>query len=72
MSDIDPNAAEKLLGSAVKILNKRAQQLPAVRKMIEAMKELGEDTTEMEQQVDAVEALMKNVAKTAKSFPAIK
>jgi len=72
MSDIDPNAADKLLGSAVKILNKRAQQLPAVRKMIEAMKELGEDTTEMEQQVDAVEVLMKNVAKTAKSFPAIK
>ena len=69
MSDIDPNAGDKLVGSAFNILNKKAAQMPAIRNLIAAIKATGEDTTEMEKQMDAVESLVKSVLKTSKMFP---
>ena len=72
MSDIDPNAGEKLLGASLKILDKKASEIPKIRNLIAAIKDMGEDTTEMEKQMDSVEALVKGVLKTAKQFPAVK
>ena len=71
MSDIDPNAADKLLGSAFNILNKKAAEIPAIRNLIAAIKATGEPTEEMEKQMDAVEALVKTVLKTSKMFPKV-
>jgi len=71
MSDIDPNAADKLVGSALNILNKKAAEMPAIRNLITAIKATGEDTTEMEKQMDAVESLVNNVLKTSKLFPKV-
>ena len=72
MSDIDPNAADKLLGASLKILDKRVSEIPKIRNLIAALKDMGEPTEEMEKQVDAVEALVKGVLKTSKQFPAVK
>jgi len=71
MSDIDPNAADKLVVSAFDILKKKSTEMPAIRNLIAAIKATGESTEEMEKQMDAVEALVNNVLKTSKLFPKV-
>jgi len=71
MSDIDPNAADKLVVSAFDILKKKSTEMPAIRNLIAAIKATGESTEEMEKQMDAVEALVDSVLKTSKLFPKV-
>ena len=72
MSDIDPNAAEKLVESSVKLMNTSAGRIPAMRKVLAGLKEMGEDVAEQEANLNEVENDYKRVQNMLKRFPPTK
>jgi len=72
MSDIDPNAAEKLVESSVKLMNTSAGRIPAMRKVLAGLKEMGEDVAEQEANLNEVEKVYKSVQNMLKRFPPTK
>lgn len=69
MSDIDPNAAKTLVESSVKLMNKQGNKIPAMRKVLAALKEMGEDTAEQEKALNDVEKVFKSTRDLLKKFP---
>jgi len=69
MSDIDVNAVDNLMQDSVKLLKIQSNRLPAMRKMLVAMKEMGEDVTDAEASLKAIEDVYKSAAVMLKTFP---
>ena len=69
MSDIDPNAAEKLIESSIKLMNTSAGRIPAMRRVLAGLKEMGEDITEQEANLNEVEKVYNSVQRMLKKFP---
>jgi len=69
MSDIDPNAAEKLIQASAKLMNKQGNKFPAMRKVLAGLRELGEPTEEQEAALDEVEKVYNSTQALLKKFP---
>ena len=69
MSDIDPNAAEKLIESSLNLLNKQGKRFPGMHAVLAGLKQMGEDTSEQEASLDELEKVFKSVQKLVKRFP---
>jgi len=69
MSDIDPNAGDKLLNESVAFMNRQFDSLKGARQALEGLKAMGEDVSQLEASLAEAEKLRAQLTKTLKVLP---